>query len=118
MKTLIKLAVAALVVYACWQAGSAYLRYYQFKDEVQQTALFGAAKSDSELQKVIMDIANRMQVPLAPANVNVRRGENHVMIDAAYTERIQLVPTYYYPYEFKVNLDVLTMGPGSLAPSR
>ena len=34
MKTLIKLAVAALVVYACWQAGSAFLRYYQFKDEV------------------------------------------------------------------------------------
>ena len=66
MKTLLKLAVAALVIYACWQAGSVYLRYYQFKDEVQQTALFGAAKSDSELHKVIMDIANRMQVPLAP----------------------------------------------------
>ena len=118
MKTLLKLAVAALVIYACWQAGSVYLRYYQFKDEVQQTALFGAAKSDSELHKVIMDIANRMQVPLAPENVSVRRGENHVMIDAAYTEKIQLVPTYYYPYDFKVKLDVLTMGPGSIAPIR
>ena len=80
--------------------------------------LFGVVKSDLELHRVIMDIVNRMQVLFASEYVSVRCGENHVIIDAVYIEKIQLIPTYYYPFEFKVNLDVLTMGPGSIAPIR
>jgi len=119
MKTLIKLALAALVVNACWQAGSTYWRYYKFKDGVQQSALFsGLTRSDSELHQMVLDIAKATDVPVAPENIHARRGENHIMIDAVYTERIQLVPTYYFPYEFKMNLDVLTMGAGSIAPIR
>jgi hypothetical protein len=113
MKTIIKIVIAALIINACWRGGAAVLRYYRFKDEVQQTALFGSSKSESELQNSVFETARRMQLPLVPESVSVHRTENHTFINAAYTEQIQLVPTYYFPYQFNLNLDVLTMG-GSL----
>src|SRR6185436_13720016 len=45
MKTLIKLLVAAAIVYASWKCGNAYFRFYQLKDAAQDAALFGAGKS-------------------------------------------------------------------------
>src|SRR6266404_5779678 len=102
MKVIIRLLIAALVINACWQAGRVYLRYYRFKDEVQQIALFATNKSEGDLQKRFIEIANELGVPLAPENVSVRRTENHTLIEARYTERVQIVPTYFYPYEFKM----------------
>ena len=112
MKTILKLAVAALILHASWRAGSAAFRYYSFTDEVQQSVLFGARKSDAELQKAVAEIAHQMQLPLAPESISVHRDENHIFVDTRYTERIELVPTFYYPYEFKMNLDVLSLGAG------
>jgi hypothetical protein len=113
MKTIIKLVFAALIINACWRGGSAALRYYKFKDEAQQAALFGSSKSDVELQNGIIDTARRMQLPIIPGSVNVHREEGHTFVTATYTEQIELVPTYTFPYQFNLNLDVLTMG-GSL----
>jgi hypothetical protein len=113
MKTIAKLVIAALIVNATWRAGSAYWRYYKFKDELQQTALFGGSKTERDLQIRVLEIAQRMQLPVAPDSVTVRRDEYHTAINASYTERIELVPTYYYPYQFNVNLDILTLA-GSL----
>jgi hypothetical protein len=110
MKLLIKLVIAALVINACWRASVVTLRYFQFKDECQQLALFGAQKSEADLQKRMVQTANDMGLPIAPENITVRRTENHTLVDATYTERVEIVPTYIYPYEFRLNLDVLTLG--------
>ena len=112
MKTIFKLVVAALVINFCWRAGSAAFQYYRFTDEVQQTVLFGARKSDAQLKSAVTEIARKMQLPLAPESISVHRDDNHIFVDTLYTERIQIVPTYYYPYEFKMNLDVLSLGAG------
>ena len=50
MKTIIKLVIAALVIHATWRAGTVYLRYYEFKDEVTQIAQFGVNETDNELR--------------------------------------------------------------------
>jgi hypothetical protein len=110
MKTIIKLAIAALIINASWRVGSVFWRYYRFKDEVQQAALFGSSRSESDLQKSVVETAERMQLPVAPESVSVHREENHTFINATYTEQVQLVPTYYFPYQFNMNLDVLTLG--------
>ena len=39
----------------------------------------------------------------------MRRQNNHILIDATYTEQIELLPRYFYPWELKVNVDVLTL---------
>jgi hypothetical protein len=113
VKTIFKLAIAALIINATWHAGMAFWRYYRFKDEVQQAALFGSSKPEGDLQNGVIDTARRMQLPLAPASVNVHRDEGHTYVTATYTEQIELVPTYSFPYQFNLNLDVLTLG-GSL----
>ena len=108
MKTIIKLIIAALIVHGTWRAGTVYLRYFEFRDDVQQIAQFAGRQTDSELLTRVMEAAQVHGIPLAPSAATVRRLNNHLLIDATYTERIELLPRYFYPWQFKMNVDVLT----------
>jgi len=108
MKTIIKLVIAALVVHATWRAGNVYLRYYQFKDNVQQAAQFSDRRPEHELRERVMSLAGQYEIPLSPEALQVRREDNHTIVNATYTERIELLPRYFYPWEFKVNVDTFT----------
>jgi hypothetical protein len=110
IKTVLKLAIAALIVHACWRAGTVFLRYYNFKDEVQAAALFGGAKSEGELQGRVMELATQFGIPLAEDHVTIRKEETRTVIDASYTDTIEIVPRYFYPWEFTVNVEALTFG--------
>lgn len=109
IKTVLKLTIAALLIHASWRSGTAFWRYYNFKDEVHATAQFSADTSESELQSRVLEIAARRQIPVDADHVAVRHDQNHTAIDAVYTENIELVPTYFYPWEFKVNVDAFTI---------
>ena len=106
IKLIIKLAIAALIVHGSWRAGTVFLRYYNFKDEVRTTVQFAGVKGESDIRNRILEIANSREVPLAEDHLTVRKEETHTVVDATYTERIEIVPTYFYPYEFKLNVDV------------
>jgi len=108
MKTIIKLVVAALIVHATWRTGNVYLRYYQFKDNVHQAAQFSDRRPESELRERVMSLAEQYQIPLDPEALRVRRQDNHTIVDANYTERIEILPRYFYPWDFKVNVDTFT----------
>ena len=109
MKTLIKLIIAALVVHATWRTGAVYFRYYQLKDGLQQIAQFSGTRSDSELHNRVMGLGNDLQVPLDPERVMVRRQDNHTLIDATYDESIEVLPRYFYPWQFRVHVDAFTI---------
>jgi hypothetical protein len=112
MKALFKIIVAALVVHACFRAGTVYWRHYQFEDGVERTAQFGGKNAPNEVHDRVMEIAREFQIPLEPRNVKVRRQQNHMLIDAVYMERIELLPRYFYPWQFTVNVDAFTITPG------
>jgi hypothetical protein len=109
IKNIIKLALAALVFHACWRSGNVFLRYYKFKDAVHETVLFASAKSDAQLQSRVLELARQLDVPLEPENVAVKREENTTIINAVYTDQIELVPTKFYPWQFKVNVDAFNV---------
>ena len=111
MKTIIKLVVAALVVHATYRAGDVYLRYYNFRDDVHQIAQFAGRQTDNELRNRVLEAAQQREIPLDPEVITVRRPPNHLLIDATYSERIELLPRYFYPWEFKLDVDVLTISP-------
>ena len=111
MKALIKILIAALVVHATWRAGNAYLRYYRFKDGLQQAAQFSLGRSENEVHSRAVDVARQNDVPIDPGDIAVRRQDTHTLIDASYEERIELLPRYYYPYHFKVTVDAFTIVP-------
>jgi hypothetical protein len=109
MKTIIKLVIAALIVHATWRAGSVYLRYFEFRDDVQQIAQFAGRQTDAELRKKVFEAAEVHGIALPDDAATVRRLNNHLLIDATYTEQIELLPRYFYPWQFKMNVDVLTV---------
>jgi hypothetical protein len=109
MKTIIKLIIAALVLHATWKAGTVYLRYYEFRDEVTQIAQFGTQQSDSQMRDAVLEAAKRRDIPLDPSAVNVQRPNQRIVIDATYREQVEIAPTYFYPWDAKVHVDVLTL---------
>jgi hypothetical protein len=108
MKALIRLTIAALIIHATWRAGTVVWRNYQFRDGVQQTALFSGRRTDNELRLQVMEIAKAYEIPLDPERLAVHRPPDHTIIIASYDERIELLPRYYYPWTFNVNEDALT----------
>jgi type III secretion system FlhB-like substrate exporter len=109
IKTIIKLAIAALVVHACWRSGNVVLKYSKFKDAVHEMVLFSNAKSDGQLAGRVMDLARQYEVPLAEENVQIQRVENRTIVNAVYTDQIEFIPTKFYPWQFKVNVDAVNV---------
>ena len=109
MKTIIKLIIAALVLHATWRAGTVYLRYYQFKDDVTQVVQFGTRKTDSELRAEVLEAAKRREIVLDPEAVSVRRQNHYIVVDASYREQVELAPRCFYPWDAKLHIEVLTL---------
>ena len=116
MKALLRLVIAALVIHATWRAGAVFWRNYQFRDGVQQTAQFSGLKPDAELRAQVMEIAKANDIPIQADAVNVRRTDNHTLIDVSYEEQIEFVPRYFYPWRFNVNVDAYTLIPKEAKP--
>ena len=105
IKAIVKIALAALVLNACWRSATVFLKYYKFKDAVHETVLFSSAKSDAQLEARVLELAQQLDIPLQPENVTIRREDNRTAIDAVYTDHIELIPTKFYPWEFKIDVD-------------
>lgn len=109
MKSLIKLALAALVTYAAWNAGNAWLEYIRLRDAVEEVAKFGTKLSDDELRDKVFEAAQQRGVTF-DSGVTVRRETPHTYIDASYIQPVNLLPWYVYPWKFDVHVDALTLG--------
>ncbi|HKY20652.1 MAG TPA: hypothetical protein VJM31_05480 [Vicinamibacterales bacterium] len=116
MKALIRIIIAALVVHATWRVGTVYWRNYQFRDGVQQTAQFSGRRSDDELRYEVLELAKAYSIPVDPERVSVSRRDNHTLIDVSYDERLELLPRYFYPWRFDVNIDAFTITPEPAQP--
>jgi hypothetical protein len=109
MKTLIKLIIAAAIIHATWKAGNAYLRFWQFKEEVTEIAQFGVHQADNVLHNRVLDTAKRMEIPIDAEKLTVQRRQARIVIDASYVEPVELIPSYFYPWHAKMHVDVLTL---------
>lgn len=108
MRTLIKLVIAGLIVHGVFRAGTSYMTYYTFRDELRQIAQFSAGRSERELHARAMEIANEMNVPVDAARLAVRKDRDHTFINASYETGIELLPRYYHPWRFNVSIDAWT----------
>jgi hypothetical protein len=109
MRTLIKLAIAALVINAAYQLGSAYWDHYHFTDAVQQLAQFGENEPLPEIKKRVMDLAAERNLPIAEDAITVTRQRRRIDVDGVYTREILLAPGYKRPWTFTVDVVVLTL---------
>jgi hypothetical protein len=105
MKTLIKLIIAAVIVNAAFRGGSAFLKYYQFKDETEQMILFGQAEPVAELTTQILGEAMKRDVPLDDDDVMVTREGGRTLAEVSYTENVEFFPRFFYPVNFSFNAE-------------
>src|SRR5256885_1956287 len=109
IKTIVKLVIAALVVNACWRSANVVLKYFNFKDAVHEMVLFSNAKSDAQMEAKVMELASQFDVPVAAENVEILHQENRTIINANYTDKIELIPTKSFPFQFKVNVEAFNV---------
>jgi len=98
IRLLVKLAIAGLIVNATWRTGS-------------ETAQYSKGKSDDELRQRILELASNYDVPLADEDLTIRHEEDHTLVDGSYTQLVDVVPGYQYPWPFKFSIDSFTIVP-------
>ena len=57
----------------------------------------------------MVELAKFHQVPVKIEDVEVRRTDSHLLVNVSYDERIELLPRYFYPWRFNVNVASLTL---------
>jgi hypothetical protein len=109
MKTLVKLIVLGAVLLATYRVGSVYWDHYQFEDEVKELAQFTDRNHAQELPGKILDLAQRMEIPLDPDGLSVTREQRKVVVDASYVRTVEILPRISREWEFTVHVAVLTL---------
>ncbi|MDH4063824.1 MAG: hypothetical protein OEW19_05450 [Acidobacteriota bacterium] len=105
MTTIIKIALAAVLLTAGVQAGRAALKHYTFEDAVQESLLFSSSRTEAELADRVVEIAAEYAIPLDPDDLTVRREPFLIEVSAPYTDTVDLLPGLYsLPWDFETSV--------------
>lgn len=107
LRTIIRLALVALVVHAAVKTVPVFWSHVKFRDAVEEMAMFSAKRSEGEVLDRVMQIAERFDVPLARQAVRVRKAQGITFVDAAYTAQLEIFPNRYYPWDFQINIQAV-----------
>ena len=102
IRKLVKLAIFLLIANAVYRIAPPSVHYFQFKDAVQELALFSQKTPDAELIDRVMALAEEHGIPLERDYVQVRRSNGQLVIDASYVESMKVLPGYSYDHQFDV----------------
>ena len=102
IRRLVQLAIFLLFANALYQTVPIALHQFQFKDGLQDLALFSQKASDQELVDRVMTLAEEHNIPLDRDYVTVQRTMGQLVISAAYTETMTFFPGFPYTREFDV----------------
>lgn len=94
MRTIITFVLVIVVLNAAIRGGSAYWKYYQFRDATEQMAVFGGRTATNLLHEQVFDKATKMDVPIASDGIEVTREGGRTVIDAKYEQPVELFPRY------------------------
>lgn len=109
IKTVIKLALVALVANATWHLFGAYSPHFKFKDAVQYAAQYRGDATDEDLRQRILDSALQFDIPLTAADLSVTHQDKHTIIALSYTRVVDLAPGLSYPWPFSLSIDTFTV---------
>jgi hypothetical protein len=109
IRTIVKLAVVALLANATWHAFGVYAPHYRFKDATQYAAQFRGESSDDVLRDKIVGLAQQFDVPVDEDGIAVSHQGQHTMVQVSYVRPIELVPGMKRPWPLSFTVDVLTL---------
>jgi hypothetical protein len=77
--------------YFAVNVGEVYLRFYRFRDAMQQQVRFAHSRSDAEIKRQLAAFADSIDLPPeAGAGVRVRRTASTISVWSEYSERVEL----------------------------
>jgi hypothetical protein len=85
---LFSMLVVAALIYFGVNVGGPYLRYYQFRDAMQQQVRFAERKSDSEIIATLRLKADSLALPAAAQRIRIQRTPSRITVWAEYGETI------------------------------
>ena|SRR5688572_28099578 len=109
MKTILKIAFALALLNASVRGGLVAMSYYQLKDAAQQEATWGGRTPPAQLASHVLEKAAELNVPLGAENVEANRSEGLTVISVAYTQPVELFPSFVYPVEMAFEVQARTM---------
>src|SRR5262245_24802417 len=95
MRTIVSFVIVILVLNAAIRAGTAYWKFYQFRDAAQEIALFAGTTPTNVVHQQVIDKADKLEIPVGPDDVAVVRDGNRTEISASYVQAVEFIPRYY-----------------------
>lgn len=102
IRRLVQVAIFLFFANGLYQTAPVGVRYFQFKDAVQELALFSQRSGDKELVDRVMVLAGEHSIPLEREYVDVKRTNSQMIITASYIETMTFVPGYPYQRQLDV----------------
>ena len=94
MGCLVTLFLLGMTVYLGLPVGQAFVRQYQFAEEMRSQARLAPSLSDAVIRRRILDRADELGLPAeATTNLRIRRTggrEGRITIESAYSETVDL----------------------------
>jgi hypothetical protein len=109
LRTGIKLLAVLLVLNATYRLGVAYWEHYQFQDAVQQLVQFSDRATADDVRSAVLSLADEHGIPIAAEALDVTRESRRIHVRAAYTRELELLPRYRRPWDFDLDVTVLTL---------
>lgn len=109
IKTIIKLAIAGLALFAMYHIGTVYWDHYQFQDSVQELAQFADNQTPDQIRVKILDLANARDIPLDPDDLTVTHANHKTEVTAKYSREVMVLPRYPRVWDFTVHVTVITL---------
>lgn len=101
---LFTLLVIVAIGYFGFNLGEVYLRYYRFRDSMEQNARFAAHFDDAAIRNNLKLSADTLNLPPEAHSVLVFRRNRHITISADYYERVEL-PLYVHEIHFQPRVE-------------
>jgi hypothetical protein len=106
IKTLIQVAIVALLLNAAFQTARSYYSFHDFKAKLAEETHHGRLGTTSQLHQKAIDLAEGYGLQVPWENVQVRLEAPNTVVDVSYIDRVVFVPRLYYrdwPYSFSVS---------------
>jgi hypothetical protein len=102
IRRLIQLAIFLLIANGLYQTAPAFMHSYQFKDALQELALFSQKSADAQLIDRVMALADEHDIPLERDYIQIHRSNAQLIINVSYIETMKVVPGYDYVRQFDI----------------
>jgi hypothetical protein len=109
IKTIFTTAIVVAMLNAIGHAGMAAWRHFQLRDQAEQLVLFGGTTPTAQIADQIAQIAEELEVPVAPEDIVVTRQGPRTVAEAYYTVPVELFPRFFYPVDLSFMVEAFSI---------